>query len=445
MEKTVSINPHSLIDTHESPFVLIDEDYRIVAANAAYCSSHNIASSEIVGRRCHEVSHHSAVPCFEHGEVCPHRHVFSSGEACEVLHVHYDSHNRVERVRLKGFPVRGADGELYLGELISPLAPHEDSGCGEIHMIGRSAAFLECVDKLDRLAESEAPVLLYGESGVGKELAAQFVHRRSSRARGPYVTVNCAAIPETMFESEFFGHAKGAFTGCLGRKPGFLEQAHGGTLFLDEVGDIPTAAQPKLLRAIESGEYRLLGGSETQRVDVRIISATNRDLLEMVDLGYFRRDLYYRVAGLDVVLPTLRERREDIPELAHDILERLGGQDGHSYRLAHEALALLMGYDFPGNVRELRNILSRAAAMCANGLIRATHIRLRGAMTHAAVPSPQAAVEAAVPRRPERLAEMEFQQIRELLTRYSGHRRRVADALGISERTLYRKLRHFGL
>ncbi|GAB4170784.1 MAG: sigma 54-interacting transcriptional regulator [Rhodocyclaceae bacterium] len=440
MGDRISLDTLSLLDTHETPFVLIDAHYRIVAANAAYCTSHDIAPGEIVGRLCHEVSHHSPRPCFEHGEVCPHHQIFSGGQACEVLHVHYDPHDRVERVRLKGFPVRASDGGLYLGELISSIGPSAELDCDRMQMTGRSPAFLKCVDKLLRLAESDAPILLYGESGVGKELAAHFVHQHSTRASGPFVAVNCAAIPETMFESEFFGHEKGAFTGCLGRKPGFLEQASGGTLFLDEVGDIPQAMQPKLLRALESGEVRRLGGTGVSRVDLRLVSATNRDLLAMVDEGRFRQDLYYRVAGLDVVLPTLRERREDIPELARILLEQLSTQSRRSYRLGRDALALLMDYDFPGNVRELRNILARAAALCSGGTIRASHIRLRGAAAHAPVARPPASAPA-----PQRLADLELHQIRECLLRHGGHRRSAADALGISERTLYRKLRRFGL
>ncbi|OIP10325.1 MAG: Fis family transcriptional regulator [Rhodocyclales bacterium CG17_big_fil_post_rev_8_21_14_2_50_68_7] len=441
MGDRLALDSFSLLDTHETPFVLIDAQYRIVAANGAYCTGHDITPEEIVGRLCHEVSHHSSKPCFQHGEVCPHQQVFATGQACEALHVHYDPHDRVERVRLKGYPVRGSDGRLYLGELISSIGPCEDPACSGMQMAGRSPAFLKCVDKLLRLAESDAPILLYGESGVGKELAAHFVHQHSSRAAGPFVAVNCAAIPETMFESEFFGHEKGAFTGCLGRKPGFLEQANGGTLFLDEVGDIPQPMQPKLLRALESGEVRRLGGTRVSSVDVRLVSATNRDLLALADAGRFRQDLYYRVAGLDVVLPTLRERREDIPELARILLEQLSTQGRRSYRLGRDALALLMDYDFPGNVRELRNILTRAAALCSNGTIRASHIRLRSAAGRAATHPVQ---PPAAPQ-PQRLADLERRQIGECLTRHGGHRRRAADALGISERTLYRKLRRFGL
>ncbi len=445
----ISIDAHSLIDSHETPFVLIDADYRIVAANAAYCASHGIDSGEVLGRHCYEVSHHSPTPCFEHGEDCPHQRVILTGAPYEVVHIHYDGLNRPQFVRLRGYPVRGSDGRLFLGELIAPLPSNDGLDCDEMRMVGRSPAFLKCVDRLSRLADSESPILLYGESGVGKELAARFVHAHSSRVNGPFVAFNCAALPESMFESEFFGHEKGAFTGCIGRKPGILEQANGGTLFLDEVGEIPLAIQPKLLRALESGEYRRLGGTEVLTGDVRLVSATNRDLLEMVDQKAFRQDLYYRVAGLDVVLPTLRERREDIPELAQALLDRLAAHGGPSCRFGKDALALLMDYDFPGNVRELRNIVHKAATLCGGGLIRAAHIRLRGALLPPAIapfvaPPPDAPQASAVSGL-ESLADLELRRIRELLERHGGHRRRVADTLGISERTLYRKLRRHGL
>lgn len=439
----LAIDLQSLINMQDNPFVLIDANYRVVSANHAYCLVYGTSPDEIVGRLCHEISHHSPVPCHENGEVCPHQKVFSSGEPCQVLHIHYDSHNRAERVRLKGHPIRGHDGSLYLGEAILPLGSSDEMDCDELRMIGRSPAFLECADKLGRVAESEAPILLYGESGVGKELAAEFVHKQSNRSARPYVAVNCAAIAESVFESEFFGHERGAFTGCVGRKQGLFELAHGGTLFLDEVGEIPLSMQPKLLRMLETGEFRRVGGTETLKADVRIISATNRNLLERVDQGLFREDLYYRIAGIDVTLPSLRERRQDIPALADALLARISsGRGKRSPRLGADAVARLMGYDYPGNVRELRNVLQKAAALTANGIIHARHIQFEGAKTQRA-PRAKGRAEAAVG--PLSIEEMEIRHIQDLLERHQGHRRKVADILGISERTLYRKLNRYGL
>jgi two-component system response regulator AtoC len=436
----IFLDLQSLINIQENPFVLIDKDYRVVSANHAYCQVYGMSPDEIVGRLCHEISHHSAVPCHENGEVCPHQKVFATGEPCQVLHIHYDNHNHAERVRLKGHPIRGQDGSLYLGEAILPLGSSDEMDCDEMRMIGQSPAFLECADKLGRVAESEAPILLYGESGVGKELAAEFVHKQSDRSGRPYVAVNCAAIAESVFESEFFGHERGAFTGCIGRKQGLFELAHGGTLFLDEIGEIPLSMQPKLRR---------VGGTETLKADVRIISATNRNLLERVDQGQFREDLYYRIAGIDVTLPSLRERRQDIPALADALLARISGTGKHPHRLGADAVTRLMGYDYPGNVRELRNVLQKAAALTANGIIHARHIHFEGEGNVKSPKAPQAKgraeIAAVAGGSMLSIEEMEIRHIQDLLGRHKGHRRTVADILGISERTLYRKLNRYGL
>lgn len=437
------IEIQSLIDVQENPFVLIGADYRVIAANQAYCDTYGVSRENIVGLRCHEVSHHSPVPCHRNGEHCPHQQVIATGQAQQVLHTHYDRSNRVEHVRIKGYPIRMGDGGLCVGELISRIACSADIECDEIRMVGRSPAFLSCVDNLTRVAESEAPILLYGESGVGKELAAQYIHKRSGRRDRPYLAVNCASIPESLFETELFGHERGAFTGSVGRKQGLFELTNSGTLFLDEVGEIPLSMQAKLLRVLETGEFRRVGGKDTLRADVRIVSATNRDLLEMVDKGGFRQDLYYRIAGIDIVLPTLRERRLDIPALAEMFLRRIGADAKRSYHLTQEAIDRLIHYDFPGNVRELRNILQKAAALSEDGVVTADLIRLE---SHP--PARLAVIAPAPPKgggRGQSMADMESQYIAELLRRYKGHRRTVADVLGISERTLYRKLNQYGL
>ncbi|NWG86783.1 MAG: sigma 54-interacting transcriptional regulator [Hydrogenophilaceae bacterium] len=440
------IELQTLIDIHEGPFVLIDADYRIVAANHAYCESYGQDPAAVVGRTCHEVSHHSSVPCHLHGEDCPHQKVFTTAQPCTVVHTHYDRDNRPEHVRLKGHPIRGRDGALYLGEVMTRLASSGDLDCEAMRMIGQAPAFLECVDNLTRLAASEAPILLYGESGVGKELAAEFVHQHSNRSGGPFVAVNCAAIAESMFENELFGHERGAFTGCVGRKRGLFELAHGGILFLDEVGEIPLSMQPKLLRVLETGEFRRVGGTETLRANVRILSATNRDLLEMVQAGQFREDLYYRIAGIDITLPPLRHRRQDIPALAEALLNRLAMSSTKRYRLASDAMAKLKSYDYPGNVRELRNVLQKAAALSANGTINAELIHFDGHASAARPASSQPQTGHFLGQAgAASLSEIEAQYIRDLLERHGGHRRTVADILGMSERTLYRKLNRYGL
>lgn len=447
--KNLPIQLQSLIDIQENPFVLIDKDYRIVAANKSYCHAYGLTAESIVGRHCHEVSHHSDKPCHLNGEDCPHREVFDTGRGTEVLHTHYDQLDRPEHVRIKGHAIWGQSGELYLGEAIFPFADSGDMDCDEMRMIGRSPAFLNCVENLTSAAESEAPILLFGESGVGKELAAHYLHKRSARSASSFVALDCAAISEALFESELFGHERGAFTGCIGRKLGLFEMAHNGTLFLDEIGEIPMNMQAKLLRVLESGEFRRVGGRETLKADVRLVSATNRDLLEMVDQGKFRLDLYYRISGIDIRLPPLRERLQDVPALAQAILSRISQSSKVRYRLTDAATSKLLTYDYPGNVRELRNIMQKAAAL-SDGAIRQEHVLL-GSPRHL-VQQGKAAVSVAPlvatttpPGASLSMNEVEARYISELLAQHQGHRRTVADILGISERTLYRKLNRYQL
>jgi DNA-binding NtrC family response regulator len=238
-------------------------------------------------------------------------------------------------------------------------------------------------------------------------------------------------VPESLFESELFGHERGAFSGSSGLKKGLFELADGGTLFLDEVAEIPLGLQAKLLRVLETGEFRRVGGTHTLNADVRLVSATNRRLLDEVDEKRFRLDLYYRLAGIDVTLPALRERREDIPALSAFLLKRLTGER-RTCRLDASAQAALQTHEFQGNVRELRNLLQRAVLTCRDGMIRAADLQL----PVAASPAPTAT---------QPLVNIERAHIRALLDTHGGHRNRVATALGITERTLYRKLRRHGL
>jgi transcriptional regulator with PAS, ATPase and Fis domain len=434
------VDLHTLIEAHDQPFVVIDEQYRIVAANRRYCDSYGVSPEAILNRHCHEISHHSPRPCHENGEQCPHQALFKDGQSTVVLHTHYHADNEPERTRIRGHAIHGLDGRLYLGEILYPLEAGGELDCKEMRMVGHSPAFLACVDNLARVAESEASVLLFGESGVGKELAARFVHDRSHRSSGPFIAINCAAVPENMFESELFGHERGAFTGSTGQKKGLYELADGGTLFLDEISEIPLALQAKLLRVLETGEFRRVGGTKTLKADVRLVSATNRNLLEWVDQKLFRLDLYYRLAGIDVALPPLRERREDIGALAEALLSRLSGGTQTRCRLDKEALSALKHYHFPGNVRELRNLLQRAMVRCRDGIIRAEDLNLE------IPPAPSATRKAPPTARPgSSLSDLEKDYIRDLLNMHGGHRRTVADLLGITERTLYRKLKQHGL
>ena len=431
----MNLDLQSLINTHEQPFVVIDRDYRIVVANQRYCDAYGVTPAAIIGQHCYAVSHHSQRPCHENGEHCPHQALFARGETVDVVHIHYHAGDQPERTRIRGHRVNGLRGELFLGEQLFPLEAESGSDCDA--MVGRSPAFLACVDKLARVAESEASILLYGESGVGKELAARFIHARSNRAGAAFIVINCAAVPESLFESELFGHERGAFSGSTGQKKGLFELADGGTLFLDEVGEIPLSLQAKLLRVLETGEFRRVGGTHTLTADVRLVSATNRKLLDEVDIKRFRLDLYYRLAGIDVTLPPLRERTADLPDLANFLLKRLAGGQSPC-RLDADAMSLLMAHDFPGNVRELRNLLQQAVLSCRDGVIRADDLKLPAATLAAT-----AALRGSEP--PQSLPELERAHIEALLDAHRGHRARVAAALGVTERTLYRKLKRYRL
>jgi transcriptional regulator with PAS, ATPase and Fis domain len=272
--------------------------------------------------------------------------------------------------------------------------------------------------------------LLLGESGTGKELAARALHRASGRASKAMVTLECAGLSETLFESELFGHVKGAFTGANHNRQGLAEAAHGGTLFLDEVGDIPLPLQVKLLRLIETGTYRPVGSTEVKQADFRLVCATHKNLEQMVEEGSFRQDLYYRINVFPIYLPSLAERLEDLPLLTRTLLRDGLGAGSKTYHLTESALARLREYPFRGNIRELRNVLSRAVVLAnTNVLDRAV---ITEALDGGHVTQPASAEM--------NLKELELQYLRALINKYANNRERVAAIAGISVRSLYRKL-----
>jgi two-component system response regulator PilR (NtrC family) len=266
-----------------------------------------------------------------------------------------------------------------------------DQTASSSKLIGDSAPMNELRATIGKVARSQAPVYIAGESGVGKELAARLIHELGPRSTAPFVPVNCGAIPSELMESEFFGHKKGSFTGAHADKDGLFQAAQGGTLFLDEVAELPVHMQVKLLRVIQEKAVRTIGARAELPVDVRILSATHKNLARLVELGSFRQDLFYRINVIELRVPPLRERREDIPKLATRVLERLAGGGSTPAHLAPDALKALLSYDFPGNVRELENVLERAVAMCENGNITAEDLRLstRAAAVVGAEPAAQ--------------------------------------------------------
>jgi two-component system nitrogen regulation response regulator NtrX len=314
----------------------------------------------------------------------------------------------------------------------SPPAADDDLG-----ILGQSTAITALIADIRRVAPSQAKVIITGENGAGKDLVAEAIHRLSKRADKPFVKLNCAAIPKDLVESELFGYEKGSFTGALQRKAGRLERADRGTLFLDEIGDLSAESQAKLLRALETGEVDRIGATETIKVDVRILSATNKDLGEAMETGEFRRDLFYRLNGVPLHVPPLRERRADIPVIANHFLAQACAAEGTpGKRLTPEALAVLEEYRWPGNVRELRNLMERAAILVEGSEVRAEDL--------AAWLESGPAVEEASGLRGE-IERRETDAIRRALEQANWNVTQAAAGLGIDRTNLHRKMRKYGI
>ena len=301
------------------------------------------------------------------------------------------------------------------------------------------------VSQAEAAARSDSTVLLTGESGTGKDVLARFIHSKSGRSSDPMIMVNCGALPETLFESEFFGHERGAFTGASSLRRGLLEAADASSLFLDEIGDLPLLMQVKLLHFLEQGRFRRVGSTRDQNADVRIIAATNRDLSTEVERQRFRADLYYRLNVVSLHVPPLRERPEDIPRFIDHFLEIYRQRFNRpKLDVTADARQQLLTYSWPGNVRELRNCLERAAAISVTDIIEAAQIPFLGAGQQSLASGPAAhATAPATETVPKTLEELEREHILRILDDSEGNRERAAAILGISSRTLYRKLREY--
>ena len=306
-------------------------------------------------------------------------------------------------------------------------------------IIGKSKGIQDVFEMIRRVSRSDTTVLITGKTGTGKELVAKAIHKGSRRKDKPFVVVNSSAIPETLLESELFGHVKGAFTGALRDKRGLFQEAHQGTLFLDEIGEVPPSTQVKLLRAIEDNIITPVGATKGEKVDLRLIAATNHDLQQEVGKGIFRSDLYYRLKVMSIHLPELTERREDVPLLSNHFLKKYSiSLEKKVKAISKEALSLLLNYDWPGNVRELEHAIERAVLVCDSEKILPQHLP----------PEIQFPEEARIRQAKEEgksLEAMEKEYIRMILKKAGGHKSKAASTLGIDRRTLYRKLKNFGI
>jgi transcriptional regulator with GAF, ATPase, and Fis domain len=445
----------AMLDFYEYPAILVTADYRILAANQRYRES--FGEIPLQGEpRCYRISHGYDRPCDQAGELCPLQSAMASRERERVLHIHQTPRGP-EHVDVELLPLLDESGTLkYFVELLKPVM-HASPQVDRSELVGNSAAFNRLVENITRVGPTEATVVLLGESGTGKELAARAIHKASRRSHKSMVTLECAGLTETLFESELFGHVKGAFTGAVSNKPGLAEAANGGTLFLDEIGDVPLELQVKLLRLLETGTYRPVGSNETRRTDFRLICATHKDLAALVRAGQFRQDLYFRINVFPIHLPCLRERREDIALLAGTILRRL--QQEQDYIMTEGALELLRQQEFPGNVRELRNILARALVLANTNVIdqhviaRCLEIDRRdqdalsaaqqetglGQLTGGTGRLEGGRRQTGEPAVLD-LKEQERQQLLRLLQDCGGDKAQAARLAGISLRSLYRKL-----
>jgi PAS domain S-box-containing protein len=415
----------------------IDVDGRITCFNRAAETITGFQRDEAIGRRCHEVFRSNICK-----EACALRYTIETGRPVVNLMVHIITADGVEiPVSISTSPLRDKQGQLVGGvetfrdlRQVEHLRKQLESTYTFADIISKSDEMRQVLDLLPTVAKSESTVLILGESGTGKELVARAIHDLSGRARGPFVAINSAGIPETLIESELFGHEAGAFTGAVKARPGRFALASGGTLFLDEIGDLPLLLQSKLLRVLQERTYEPVGGTKTREADVRIVAATNRDLGAMVEQGQFRSDLFYRINVIPLTLPPLRERLQDVPLLVDHFVGRFSAvQDKQIIGVSPEALGLLMAHNYPGNVRELENIVEHGVVLCPGSMIKKEHL------PRSLNPQPLPLLAAGS------LEDFERQFILAALAQNDNNRLATAKQLGIHKTTLFRRIRKLGI
>ncbi len=434
---TINERESTILDSINEGVFTVDTDWRITSFNRAAERITGVKRQQALGRPCSEVFRTDI--CEQN---CPLRRTLSQGKPIlnATAHIVNQQGRRIP-IRIATALLRNPDGSIAGGvetfqdlTQIEQLQKELQARYRFEDIIGRSPVMQQLFDLLPQIADSTSTVLIEGASGTGKELFARALHNLSPRRLKPFVAVNCAALPDTLLESELFGFKAGAFTDAKRDKPGRFALAQGGTIFLDEIGDISPAMQVRLLRVLQERVIEPLGGVKPVPVDVRVITATNKNLQEQVRCGAFREDLFYRIRVVRLELPGLARRREDIPLLVEHMITRFNHLQGKDIAGVSDAvMTCLMQHDYPGNVRELENIIEQAFVLCRGGRIEVSHLppELR----------PAAGEGAAVLDQPLRLDRVEKLSVAEALRRNDGNRRKAAEELGINASTLYRKMR----
>ncbi|OQB16182.1 MAG: Transcriptional regulatory protein ZraR [Deltaproteobacteria bacterium ADurb.Bin207] len=431
-----------VLDSINEGVFTVDGDWRITTFNRAAEKITGISREEAIGQRCSEVFR--ATIC--EGSCALKQAIATQKPVVNTTVTIIDARGRRIPIKVSAAILRGEDGKALGGvETFQDLRQMEElrkqllDKQKYMDIVGKSAPLQRLLQLLPAVAESDAPVLIQGPSGTGKELFAKAIHQLSPRKDGPFVAVNCGALPDTLLESELFGYVAGAFTGANKDKPGRFALAHQGTLFLDEIGDISPALQVRLLRVLQEMTFEPLGAVKSIHTNVRIISATHRNLTDLVQQGTFREDLYYRIRVVGLDIPPLVNRREDIPLLMDHFIDTLNRLHGFEVAgISPEAYALLLEHDFPGNIRELRNVLEHAFVLCHQGLIRPEHLPAYLRRDPALPPSP--------PHRTSlHLPSSEREMIQAALQKHTGNRALAARELGIDPSTLYRKIKRLKL
>jgi len=447
----------AILNSISDPLIVVDKDFTIDYLNQAAFPGSN---AEALGEKCYKVLHGRETPC----DPCPCMDAFKQGKPFRKIKT-FDAHGNSSKKELCAYPVFGEDGEIsHAIEIIRNISKpskktadtdhavnvlenlagsssgdrkSEYSFCG---MIGRSKKMRALFQMIRLVAPSSATVLIYGESGTGKERVAQAIHQVSPRRQHPFVAIDCGALPEALLESELFGHVKGAFTGAISNKKGLFEEAEGGTLFLDEISDTSLVFQSKLLRALQEGEARPVGGNRSVKVNVRMIAATNRSLKEGIAKNTFREDLYYRLAVMPIMIPPLRGRLDDIPLLVDHFIERYTQKNGKGpMYLSKDASELLLRMPWKGNVRELENVIERGVLVSQSPEISLESLLIEEEVTSLGY-APSTSLFSATQ---EVMSKVERERILESLQECNGNKSKAARLLGISRASFYNKLKRY--